>query len=137
MMIKVPGMNPAVSNSFTELIDLYPTLAELAGLEYPKVIQGKSLVPILKNPAETVRDFAFSVSQGGKSFLIRNENYAFIQYDEDGGSGMELYDMKKDPKQFRNLADESSYQEVVIEMQKKLTEKLKEIRTNDLGIQYH
>ncbi|MBN7815301.1 sulfatase [Algoriphagus pacificus] len=137
MMIKVPGMNPAVSNSFTELLDLYPTLAELAGLEYPKAIQGKSLVPILKNPAETVRDFAFSVSQGGKSFLIRNENYAFIQYDEDAGSGMELYDMKKDPKQFRNLADESSYQEVVIEMQIKLTEKLKEIRTNDLGIQYH
>ena len=137
MMIKVPGMNPAVSNSFTELLDLYPTLAELVGLEYPKVIQGKSLVPILKNPAETVRDFAFSVSQGGKSFLIRNEDYAFIQYDEDAGSGMELYDMKKDPKQFRNLAGESSYQEVVIEMQKNLTEKLKEIRTNDLGIQYH
>uniref|UniRef100_UPI0025F8F666 sulfatase n=1 Tax=Algoriphagus sp. TaxID=1872435 RepID=UPI0025F8F666 len=137
MMIKVPGMKPAFSNSFTELLDIYPTLSELAGLEYPKEIQGKSLVPILKNPKETVRDYAFSVSQGGKSFLIRNEDYAFIQYDEDAGSGMELYDMKKDPKQFKNLASESSYQNVIKEMQNHLAKKLAEIRTNDLAIQYH
>lgn len=137
MMIKMPGMKPAFSNSFTEMLDLYPTLSEMAGLEYPKAIQGKSLVPILKNPAETVRDFAFSVSQGGKSFLIRNENYAFIQYDEDGGSGMELYDMKNDPKQFTNLASDPNYQEVVKKMQAILFKKLREVRNNDLGINYN
>jgi arylsulfatase A-like enzyme len=42
MMIKIPGKKPAVAHSFVELIDLYPTLAELAGLEYPREIQGKS-----------------------------------------------------------------------------------------------
>ncbi|RAI84390.1 sulfatase [Algoriphagus yeomjeoni] len=136
MMIKVPGKKPATSNSFVELLDLYPTIAELAGLDYSKVIQGKSLVPLLKNPAKKVRDYAFSVSQGGKSFLIRTEDFAFIQYDEDAGSGIELYDMKKDPEQFTNLATNASYKAIVTDFQQKLSEKLLEIRTNDLGIAY-
>lgn len=136
MMIKVPGKKAAVTNSFTELLDLYPTLAELAGLDYPKAIQGKSLVSILKNPTKKVRDFAFSVSQGGKSFLIRTEDYAYIQYDEDAGAGMELYEMKSDPKQFTNLAMNPAYKNIVADLQKKLRLKLSEVRTNDLGISY-
>ncbi|MBN3520258.1 sulfatase [Algoriphagus lutimaris] len=137
MMIKAPGMKPGQSESFVELLDLYPTLADLAGLSYPKAIQGKTLKPVLQNPRKEVRDFAFSVSQGGKSFLVRTQDYAFIQYDEDAGSGMELYDMKKDPMQFHNLSDKPTYQKVVKEMQAILGKKLAEIRTNDLAIQYH
>lgn len=136
MMIKVPGKKPTITNSFTELLDLYPTLADLACLDYPKAIQGKSLVPILKNPTKKVRDFAFSVTQAGKSFLIRTDDYAFIQYDEDAGAGMELYDMNKDPQQFTNLAHDPAYKVVVAELQEKLSIKLKEVRTNDLGISY-
>lgn len=136
MMIKVPGKKAQVSNSFVELLDLYPTLAELAGLDYPKAIQGKSLVPVLKDPKKKIRDYAFSVSQGGKSYLIRTNEYAYIQYDEDAGGGMELYDMKKDPKQFNNLAHNEAYKVVVAEFQEKLIMKLSEVRTNDLGISY-
>ncbi len=133
MMIKVPGKKPAITNSFTELLDLYPTLADLAGLDYPEAIQGKSLLPILENPTTEIRDFAFSVSQGGKSFLIRTDEYAFIQYDENAGSGMELYDMQKDPNQFTNLANEPSHQSKVLEMQSMLINKLAKVRENGLG----
>lgn len=136
MMIKVPGMKPGQSDSFVELLDLYPTLADLAGLSYPKVIQGKNLKPVLQNPRKNVRDFAFSVTQGGKSFLIRTEDYAYIQYDEDAGSGIELYDMKRDPEQFNNLANSPEYLPVVKKMQSKLANKLKEVRENDLNIHY-
>jgi len=137
VMIKVPGKKPANTNSFIELLDIYPTLAELARLEYPEAIQGKSLIPILDNPSTELRDFAFSVSQGGKSFLIRTEKWAFIQYDEDAGSGMELYNMQKDPKQFTNLAGNPDFQPIVKEMQTTLARKLEEVRTNDLSKQYH
>ncbi|WP_339702408.1 sulfatase [Algoriphagus aquimarinus] len=136
MMIKVPGKKPAVTNSFAELLDLYPTLAELAGLDYPKGIQGKSLVPILENPRKKVREFAFSVTQGGKSFLVRTDKWAYIQYDEDAGSGMELYDMKKDPNQFTNLAMNPAFENVVTDLQKKLKQKLIEVRKNDLRVSY-
>ena len=136
LVIKVPGRKPGTCSSFTEMLDLYPTLAELAGLEYPEHVQGKSLVPLLKDRDLSVRDMAFSVTQGGRTFLVRTDQYAYIQYDEDAGSGMELFDMHKDPQQFYNLALDPDYQEVVEEYQNKLKKKLEAVRTNDLGKTY-
>ncbi|ALJ04454.1 iduronate-2-sulfatase [Pseudalgibacter alginicilyticus] len=137
LIIKVPGKNPAVCNSFVELIDLYPTVAELAGLDFSKHIQGKSLVGTLENPNHEVRDMAFSVSQGGKDFLLRTDKWAYIQYDEDAKSGMELFDMENDPKQYTNLAYSSEYSNIIDKFQQKLKDKLKEVRTNDLEIDYN
>ena len=136
MIIKVPGKKPTVCNSFVELLDLYPTIAELAGLKTSKHIQGKSLTKVLDNPEIEVRDMAFSVSQGGKSFLLRTNKWAYIQYNENASAGIELFDMVNDPKQFENLAKQEKYSKVVALFQKKLKKKLKEIRTNDLNIDY-
>lgn len=136
LIIKVPGKEPAVCHSFSELLDLYPTVAELAGLDYSKHIQGKSLVKTLDDPEYEIRDHAFSVSQGGKTFLIRTEKWAYIQYDEDAGAGMELFDMEYDPKQYNNLAHHPRYAGVVAAMQNRLRMKLTEVRDNDLGIDY-
>lgn len=137
LIIKVPDKKPAVCNSFVELIDMYPTVAELAGLEYSEHIQGKSLVNTLDNQNHKVRDMAFSVSQGGRTFLLRTDKWAYIQYDEDAKSGMELFDMENDPKQYVNLAYNPAYSKVVDEFQEKLRDKLEKIRTNDLGIDYN
>ncbi|MDT0552676.1 sulfatase [Urechidicola vernalis] len=136
MIIKVPGKEPAVCNSFVELLDLYPTISELAGLEYPEEIQGKSLVKTLDKPKHEVRDMAFSVTQGGKTFLLRNKKWAYIQYNEDASAGIELFDMEKDPKQYMNLAMLPEYQKTVQKFQKKLKKKLQEVRTNDLEKTY-
>ena len=136
MIIKVPGKKPTVCNSFVELLDLYPTIAELAGLKTSKHIQGKSLTKVLDNPEIEVRDMSFSVSQGGKSFLLRTNKWAYIQYNENASAGIELFDMVNDPKQFENLAKQDKYSRVVASFQKKLKKKLKEIRTNDLNIDY-
>ncbi|MEN8187311.1 MAG: sulfatase [Bacteroidota bacterium] len=136
LIIKVPGKKPAVCNSFVELIDMYPTVAELVGLKYSEHIQGKSLVKTFDNPNHKVRDMAFSVSQRGRTFLLRTDTWAYIQYDEDAKSGMELFDMENDPKQYTNLAYNPEYSKIVGEFQKKLREKLVEVRTNDLGIFY-
>lgn len=136
LLIKVPGKKPTVCHSFAELIDLYPTVAELAGLPYSEHLQGKSLVKTLDNPSYSVRDTAFSVSQGGKTFLLRTDQWAYIQYDEDAGSGMELFDMRNDSLQFTNLAHDPKFIEVVERFQKALTDKLAEVRDNDLGIDY-
>lgn len=138
LIIKVPGKAPAVCHSFVELLDLYPTLAELAGLEAPPHLQGKSLVHVLDHPEEEVRPYAFSVTRtnGVFAFLIRTDKWAFIQYGEDGSKGTELFNMEYDEKQFNNLAANPSYQPVVERFRKIVQEKLKDVRTNDLGIAY-
>ncbi|WP_236979493.1 sulfatase [Membranihabitans maritimus] len=138
MIIKVPGKKPGICHSFAELLDLYPTVAELAGLEYSDHIQGKSLIETLENPAKKVRDMAFSMHRwrGKFAYLIRTEKWAYIQYDEDASGGMELFDMDHDSKQYNNLAHNPQYAEVVELMQNKLKTKLQEVRENDLGIEY-
>lgn len=138
LIIKVPGQKPAVCHSFAELLDLYPTLAELAGLDFSKHLQGKSLAKTIDDPSYKVRDMAFSISprRGQIDFLLRTEKWAFIQYDEDAKSGMELYDMEYDPKQYNNLAYNPSFAHIIDDFHEKLKNKLKEVRTNDLRIDY-
>lgn len=62
LIIRAPSIPSAVgkTDSFVELIDLYPTLSELAGIEIPEHVQGESLVPVLKDPATSIRDTAYS-----------------------------------------------------------------------------
>ncbi|MFC4994113.1 sulfatase [Rubritalea tangerina] len=134
LIIKVPGQKPAVCHSFAELLDLYPTVSELCGLPVPEHIQGKSLKPVFEDPTFSVRDFAFSVN--GKSLLVRNKKWAYIQHGEDASLGMQLYDMENDPKQFTNLAQQEGFKATVAQLQGVLKAKLEEVRSNDLGIDY-
>lgn len=139
LIIKVPGQKPGVCHSFAELLDLYPTVAELAGLEFSEHLQGRSLAKTLENPDYKVRDMAFSITprRGDIDFMLRSDKWAYIQYDEDAKSGMELFNMEYDPKQYNNLAHNPKYEEIVLDFQEKLKNKLREIRENDLGIEYN
>ena len=103
LIISVPGLKPGRSRSLTELVDIYPTLSELAGLEIPGEVQGRSLVPILKDHSATVRKAALSLHKG---YALRSSDWAFLSYN-DGTT--ELYDMQADPRQFTNLAGDPGH----------------------------
>lgn len=131
LIICVPGKQPAVCHSLTELLDLYPTVASLCGLSVPSRLQGKDISGMLDDPSQTVRQAAFSVN--GKGFLLREDQFAFIQYAEDGSGGYELFDMRSDPEQLHNLASDEAFQPVMNEFKQKMTAKLAAIRDNDLS----
>ncbi|QDU74131.1 Arylsulfatase [Bremerella volcania] len=133
LIIKVPGQKPAVCDSLTQLLDLYPTTAALCGLEVPARLQGKDITPLLKDPKASVHEEILNVSPMQKGFLLRTDRWAFIQYKEDGTGGVELFDMENDPQQYTNLASDPKYEDVVKEFQQKLAAKLAELRANDLS----
>lgn len=133
LIISVPGKQPAVCHSLVELLDLYPTVASLCGLDVPARLQGKNIAPMLDDPTSSVRDAGFSVAPSRQGFLLREDKWAYIQYKEDASAGIELFDMEQDPKQYTNLAGMSEYEPVVARFQAKLTEKLREVRDNDLN----
>ena len=134
LIIRMPGKKPAVCHSLVELLDLYPTLSNLCGLEVPKHLQGKDISKMMTDPAKEVRSAAFSVN--GKGFLLREQDWAYIAYGKNGRGDEELFDMKQDPKQFTNLAKDPKHAQIITRFQKQMASKLKEVRTNDLGLKY-
>ena len=81
-----------------------------------------------------VRDAAFSVAPMRKGFLLRTHDYAYMQYEEDASKGIELFDVKKDPDGYTNLAKDPEYTDLVKEFRERMDAKLAEVRANDLGV---
>ncbi|MEM7144247.1 MAG: sulfatase [Verrucomicrobiota bacterium] len=110
LLMSVPGFEPGRTESIVELMDLYPTLSELAGLPVPEGVQGVSLVPVLEDHAAVVReDGALSLNNG---YSLRGPRWVYTWYN-DGGE--ELYDMENDPKQFTNEVGNPEYAPVLNE----------------------
>lgn len=116
-----------------ELIDLHSTLAELCGLPAPKT-DGRSLVPLLKNPnAPWDKPAITQVTRGpsaaapkknqtrsmGRS--IRTERWRYTEWNE-GKDGAQLYDMEADPMELKNLAQDPANKEIVAELSRALRE---------------
>ena len=134
LILAMPDGGASVTDSFAELLDLFPTTASLCGLEVPDRIQGLDLSRVLEDPEHDVRETAFCVN--GKGFLLRDDRWAYIQYGEDGGGGAELFDMHTDSLQYENLVDDPDHQATVEVLRERLADKLRSIRDNDLGLDY-
>ncbi|GEM_PF-124693 len=132
LIIAMPGKKPAVCHSLVELLDLYPTTAALCGLPVADRLQGENIASLLDNPKGSVREAAFSVAPMRKGFLLREDHWAYLQYKEDASAGIELFDMKTDPKQYTNLAKSPEHADLVRRFQSQLADKLTIVRANDL-----
>ncbi len=101
----------AATGRFTDeavsLIDIYPTLAEMADLEAPAYVDGASLVPLLRDPAGKRAEPAIT-TWGRGNYAIRTRNWRYIRY-FDGSE--ELYNHADDPQEWQNLAAKPSMAE--------------------------
>ena len=105
-----PGISPQGScTQPAELLDIYPTLAELCRLPAPKHLEGHSLVPQCVD-ASTTREFPAITTHNRGNHSIRSERYRYIHY-ADGTE--EFYDFQSDPQEFENRIDDPSFQAVV------------------------
>lgn len=125
-IVSVPWLKDQHGNGtakITELIDLYPTLTDLAGIPTPNTLHGTSLRPLLADTesSQWKKTQAFTISRsGGES--IRTKNWRYTQWGF-GEKGMELYDLKNDPGEFTNQAKNPDYASVVSTLQDQLRTK--------------
>lgn len=96
------------------LIDLYPTLLELAGLPRPKSLDGQSLVPLIEDP-EAKWDQPALMTWGRGNHAVRSRAWRYIRY-RDGTE--ELYDQKSDPWEWTNLVDDPKLAGVIADHRK-------------------
>ena len=118
LIISAPGMKTAGqhSKSLVEFVDVYPTLAELAGLSLPSHLEGTSLVFVLRDPTKKVKTAAFSQyprpnkGQRLMGYTMRTERYRFTRWvgrdDHTKIAAIELYDEQTDPQENTNIAND-------------------------------
>ncbi|MGB0578680.1 MAG: sulfatase [Limisphaerales bacterium] len=123
LIIAVPGMKKnGVSLRTVELVDLYPTLADLCGLKPPAGLQGKSLLPLLANPnAPWTKPAVTQIWHNRKAwgYSIRTERWRYTEWLQ-GKAGRELYDHDNDPEEITNLAGVSKHTQTIANLSKRL-----------------
>lgn len=110
-----PGVTAGqLCNRPAELLDIYPTLVDLCGLPRKEGLEGHSLLPQLKD-ADAPRDFPAITTHNAGNHGVRSEDWRYIVY-ADGSE--ELYDMRKDPNEWTNLAGDEKYADVIAGLKK-------------------
>jgi iduronate 2-sulfatase len=138
------------TKALAELVDVYPTVAELCGLKAPANLPGKSLVAQMNDPSQAGKGYALTQvrrggggggkaknkatptekqtekqkSKAGPGFIgysLRTDRYRYTEWDE-GKQGVELYDHEKDPQEYTNLAKDAQHADTVKQLSTKLHE---------------
>ena len=129
MIIRLPRMVTG-GKEVTELvglIDLMPTLCELAGLKYPEKVQGRSLVPLLEGRNIGWRKTIFSeIGYPGKGVglcsIARTHTHKYIHNENGREPFEELFDLRQDPWETRNEVDNPEYAEILAQLKRDLKE---------------
>jgi iduronate 2-sulfatase len=134
MILCVPN-HPATSagkgtTALVGFIDVCPTLVEFCGLPMPPKLEGRSMAPLLDEPAATWKSAAFSVYEknvlelGGRTLgrAMRTDRYRLIEWSgKDGAKRVyELYDHASDPQENTNIADRAEHRPLLEELVKQL-----------------
>lgn len=119
--MKAPGN---VAESPAEMVDFYPTLAEVCGLKPPAHIAGTSLAEVLDNPKAAPRSEA--LTQFASGYSISTGRYRYTEWGKDGADGNELYDHQTDPEEMHNLAGDPARKELISELSSRLQKRVAE-----------
>jgi arylsulfatase A-like enzyme len=102
LMIAGPGLPKGrKTEAFCYLLDLYPTLCELAGVTVPESSEGRSLAPLLRARGDRGRDCIFTAYRQGQR-AVRDERFKLIRYPHLNKS--QLFDLRRDPAETSDLS---------------------------------
>lgn len=118
MIIKLPNMKEGkVVENIVQNIDIYPTIMELTGVDIsPEIkLHGNSLVPLMTQKNPNWEDITFTCAKD--SYGVVTDKYRFT-ITPDGNKY--LYDLKKDPDEWNNLADNKKYKKIIADYENKM-----------------
>lgn len=121
LIIAVPKGKANATKRVVELVDLYPTLAEMCGLPKPERVSGDSFAKLVKDPKSPFDRPAFSIVEirGITGRSVRTAKWHYVEWDE-GKEGKMLFATEDDPHELKNLAENPKHAAVVSEMKKLL-----------------
>lgn len=118
LIINTSNSNSGVTNALVELVDIYPTLAELCNLDIPsRQLDGESLVPVLKSLNNNFKEFVFT--KKGNGYTIKTPKYSYTEYIDTKSKKKitaTLFNHTTDNDENTNIANEESYTKVVNEL---------------------
>ena len=107
-----------VDQKIIENTDLMPTLLDAVGLPIPEGVQGRSFLPVLRGSGGGWKDRCYSQLA---TAMVRTPRWKFIDNSRDLSRGFELYDLRNDPKEERNLASEVAHRDMIDDFKRQLT----------------
>lgn len=119
LIVAAPGMKAAgqTTDALVEFVDIYPTLAELAGLPVPDGLEGTSFAPLLNDRAKPWKGSAISeYPKGGhRGTAMRTDRYRYVEWRDKSGqlADRELYDHQTDPQENQNVAGKPENAELI------------------------
>lgn len=131
LIVHDPRLNPdqkgQVREEMTLNIDIAPTIMELAGIEIPDHIKGKSIVPLVQNQQNNWRDawfyqhYAYGGDPDAKVYIpqsegIRTERWKYIRYVGKDPVFEQLFDLENDPHETKNLVFQTEFHDILSEM---------------------
>jgi len=121
LIVRVPGLKGGLkTDALTEFIDIYPTLCELAGVPVPSHVQGRSFVPLLKNPSLPWKEQA--IGRFGNGDTIRTDQFRFSEYTDKqrGPIARMLYDHRVDPGENVNISERPANAKIAASLTERL-----------------
>lgn len=121
LIVRAPGHASSRVDAVTSLLDVFPTLTDLAGLPMPAELDGVSLAPVIGDSNAVVRTAAISRWFDGAS--VRTRRYRYTDWRDEAGNvdARMLFDLEIDPDETRNVSEEAEYGEVVDELNALIT----------------
>ena len=124
LIIRAPGSSAVTTNPvITDLLDLYPTLVDLAGINRPPHLDGASLLPVLRDPNQSSRKSKpVSISRWFNGESARNERYRYTRWQDEAGHTLDhmLFDLTLNPGETRNIVADPEVASVVAELSREL-----------------
>jgi len=141
LIISAPGyVRGKKASTMAEFVDIFPTLVDYSGLKMPDDLEGKSLIPVMKDPDTQIKDYAISQYFRGTDIMgytIRTHRYRLTLWLKGDFKkeylfrnpvidAMELYDYQTDPQEKVSLAHDPEYADIVDNLKTKLLDLLNE-----------